>query len=305
MSVPNLETSSTIAEVRGSVPVRVAAWVKKFKWPLLASLALVVSLYARVFTELASDWWSDSNYSHGFLVPVAFAWIIWQRRSQLAQTRVAPVSWGLLVVAVALLQLMAGQLGAEYFVTRTSLLVLLLGITMFLLGMEALRRVLFPVGLLIFMIPLPAIIFYAATFPLQLLASRMAAELLDLLRIPNLREGNILYLPNFTVGVVEACSGIRSLISLVAFTVFLGHLRSMNWVGRCVLVALAVPVALCANTLRVVGTGVAGNYWGARWAEGFFHTFSGWVLFLGALVAVFAAAEILIRWGSAHPRAVA
>ena len=141
----------------------------------------------------------------------------------------------------------------------------------------------FPIAWLLFMIPLPSIIFYSITFPLQLLASKLAVGILDLLRVPNVCEGNVIYLANFTAGVVEACSGIRSLVSMLAFAVLLGYLLNMSVRSRWILAFTSVPIALGMNAARIAGTGLAGNYLGARWAEGFFHTFSGWVLFLGSL----------------------
>src|SRR5262249_19330513 len=161
------------------------------------------------------DWWSDENYTHGFLVPVAFFWMLWQRRSELAKAKVLPQSWALVIVILALMQLTAGTWGAENFVAQSSLLVLLSGITLYLFGGEVWRLVAFPIAWLLFMIPLPAIIFYKITVPLQLLASKLALGMLDVLRVPTVGEGNVLYLANFTVGVAEACSGIRSLISVL------------------------------------------------------------------------------------------
>jgi exosortase len=263
--------------------ITVAHWARAQKWPLLVTAVLVVVLYAVNFAKLGSDWWSDENYSHGFIVPVVFFWMLWQRREALANSRVVPRPWALVIVVLALVQLAAGTWGAENFVAHSSLLLLLCGITLYLFGSEVLRLVAFPIGWLLFMIPVPAIILYAITFPLQLLASRLALDVLDLLRVPALREGNVLYLANFTAGVAEACSGIRSLISILAFAVLIGHLLSMSLRSRWILAIAAVTVALSMNAARVAGTGLVGNYLGARWAEGFFHTFSGWLLFLGCL----------------------
>jgi exosortase len=263
--------------------ITVAHWARAQKWPLLVTAALVVVLYAVNFAKLSSDWWSDENYSHGFIVPVVFFWMLWQRREALANSRVLPRPWALVIVILALVQLAAGTWGAENFVAHSSLLLLLCGITLYLFGSEVLRLVAFPIGWLLFMIPVPAIILYAITFPLQLLASRLALAVLDLLHVPAVREGNVLYLANFTAGVAEACSGIRSLISMLAFAVLIAHLLSMSLRSRWILAIAAVTIALGMNAARVAGTGLVGNYFGARLAEGFFHTFSGWLLFLLSL----------------------
>ena len=258
-------------------------WVRSHRWPLLTILAAIVILYAKNFEKLFSDWSVDENYSHGFFVPVAFFWMLWRQRHELESTKVVPSWWGILIVVLALLQLAAGTMGAENFVAHSSLLTLLCGITIFLFGIQMLRKVAFPIAWLLFMIPIPSIIFYSITFPLQLLASKLAVGILDLLRVPNVCEGNVIYLANFTAGVVEACSGIRSLVSMLAFAVLIGYLLNMSVRSRWILAFASVPIALGMNAARIAGTGLAGNYLGARWAEGFFHTFSGWVLFLGSL----------------------
>ena len=278
---------SAVQTLRGvestSTAVSAGEWVRSHRWPLLIVVASIALLYATNFEKLFSDWSIDENYSHGFFVPIAFFWMLWRQRQELETVKVSPRWWGILIVLMALAQLAAGTMGAENFVAHSSLLTLLCGITLFLFGAEMLKRVAFPIAWLLFMIPLPSIIFYSITFPLQLLASKLAVGILDLLRVPNVCEGNVIYLANFTAGVVEACSGIRSLVSMLAFAVLIGYLLNLTVRSRWILALTSVPIALGMNAARIAGTGLAGNYLGARWAEGFFHTFSGWVLFLGSL----------------------
>src|ERR1700730_17437985 len=276
--------------------IPVSMWLRDNLWQVVVPGALILFLYRHAFVKLVDDWINDPNYTHGFIVPLPSIWIIWSMRSKLAKTVVEPKSWGLLVIAFGVLQLLAETLGAENFVAHSSLLVLLAGLTISIFGTCMLRHLLFPIAWLIFMIPLPAIIFYSITFPLQLLASRMASGLLDVLRITNLREGNVMYFPHYTIGVVEACSGIRSLITLLAFAVLLGYIRSMQIWAQVVLAACTVPVALIFNAVRVASAGVLGNYLGERWAEGTFHTAVGIVLFLGGLSMITLISTGLIRW---------
>src|SRR5581483_6002741 len=273
----------------------VADFLRKYKWWLLGALVLLAVLYAKSFAKLWSDWSTDENYSHGFLVPVAFVWMIWMQRKELAKIAIAPKTWGLGLIVLGVLQMVIGKLGAENFVTNSSLLVVLTGVTLYLFGTAMLRRLAFPIAWLLFMIPLPAIIYYALTFRLQVLASSLSSWMLDLANIPNVREGNVIYLPNFTVGVVEACSGIRSLISLLAFAAFFGYVSPMNRLSRWVLLLSAVPIAIFVNALRIGGTGCVGNYGSPKYAEGFYHTFSGWLLFLGCLGSVALVSRILTR----------
>lgn len=273
--------------------VTVGGWVRAYKWPLMITAVLIAILYAPNLGKLYSDWKTDENYSHGFVVPVAFVWMLWQRRNRLANARFSPQPWALVIIVLSLLQLAAGTWGAENFVADSSLLVLLCGISLFLFGNELFRLVAFPIAWLLFMIPLPAIIFYSITFPLQLLASKLAVGMLDLLHVPSVCEGNVLYLANFTAGVAEACSGIRSLISVLAFAVLIGHFLEMPLRSRCLLTIAAVPIALGMNAARVAGTGLVGNYLGAQKAEGFFHMLSGWLLFMGCLGLLLGLTKIL------------
>lgn len=293
MSVAVLTPTGESKPLAGGLTV--TDFLQKYKWWLLGALVLLGLLYAKSFAKLWSDWSTDENYSHGYLVPVAFAWMIWMQRKELGKTEIAPRTWGLLIVALGVVQMVVGKLGAENFVTNSSLLVVLTGVTIYLFGMAVLRRMAFPIAWLIFMIPLPAIIYYALTFRLQVLASSLSSTMLDLARIPNVREGNVIYLPNFTVGVVEACSGIRSLISLLAFAAFFGYVSPMNRLSRWILILSAVPIAIFVNALRIGGTGCVGNYASPKYAEGFYHTFSGWLLFLGCLGSVALLSHILTR----------
>lgn len=298
----SLSAVETLRGLESPSHMRAGEWVRSHRWPLLITSAAIGILYATNFAKLFSDWSVDENYSHGFFVPLAFFWMLWRQRQELENIKISPRSWGILIVLFALIQLAAGTWGAENFVAHSSLLVLLCGIVVFLFGTEMLRAVAFPIAWLLFMIPLPSIIFYSLTFPLQLLASKLAVGILDLLRVPNVCEGNVLYLANFTAGVEEACSGIRSLISILAFAVLLGYLLNMSVRSRWILAIAAIPIALGMNAARVAGTGLVGNYLGTRWAEGFFHTFSGWLLFIGSLAIMLGVVRILHRLD--RPRAV-
>ncbi len=252
---------------------------------------LVGVLYAPVLKQMALQWWQDPNYGHGFIVPLFAGYVLCLRHHSLRMVSLEPSNLGLLVMVGAVGLLIAGTLGAELFTTRFSLLVLLSGMVLFLAGWKMLRALAFPLSYLVLMIPLPVIIYNQVTFPLQLRASQLAANCLELLRVPVLREGNVLFLPNYALEVVEACSGVRSLMSLVALAVAYGYLvESRLWV-RITLVVLMLPIAVASNALRVVGTGVLTYFFGPQSAEGFFHLFSGWLIFTAA-----AAFMLLTHW---------
>lgn len=258
------------------------------KWLQLSALAALIGfLYWEILARLIMQWWHDSNYSHGFFVPAFSAFILWKDRKKLASQPVSPSWFGLVIVGGALMVLTVGVLGAELFLSRSSLVFLLAGLLIYFRGWGYFRAVLFPWGVLFLMIPIPVIVFNQIALPLQFLASRLASSLLALLGVPVLREGNIIQLPTMALEVVEACSGIRSLVSLVTLAMFYGYFLESRILRRVVLVLAAVPIAVVANGLRIMGTGLLGQYWSPDKAEGFFHTFSGWMIFVLSVLLLF------------------
>lgn len=261
-------------------------WLRPY-WPLVMVCLSAGLLYADVARGLVSDWYHDDNYSHGFLIVPLAAYFVWERRDQLRTTVPSPSTAGLGVVLLGLGMLIAGILGAEFFLSRVSLLVVLAGTIVFLLGWSHLRILALPIAFLVLMVPIPAIIFNQVAFPLQLFASRFGVAVMELFAVPVLREGNVITLANTTLEVAEACSGIRSLISLLTLGIVYGYFTdSRTWV-RVVIAASTVPIAILANGLRVAGTGVLAHRYGIEAAMGFFHTFSGWIVFLAAFGMLF------------------
>ena len=260
-------------------------------FPTLAALGPVLVgvlvAYLPVLRKLVYDWGHDDNYSHGFLIVPIALYLIWERREQLGAARPAPSIVGLLIAIASLLVLVAGELGSELFLMRVSLIGVLVGTVLFVYGWEHLRVAWFPLAFLLLMIPIPAIIFNQIAFPLQLVASRFGETVLQLWNIPVLREGNVITLPNTQLQVAEACSGIRSLISLLTLGIVYGYFTDSRLSVRGAIALGAIPVAILANGLRVAGTGIAAYYYGQEAAEGFFHEFSGWVVFVVSLVMMF------------------
>jgi exosortase len=268
-------------------------------WPQLALISLLIGLlYYRILAHLVSDWWTDPNYSHGFIIPIFCAWVVWQNRKRIAEIPVMPSWFGFLVIVGAVGILVLGVLGAENFLSRTSLLFFLAGLAIQFRGWQFFRALLFPWAVLFLMIPLPAIILNQIAFPLQFEASRLASGLLGLFGVPVLREGNIIKLPSVTLDVVQACSGLRSLVSLIAFAVLFGYFFERRVWRRVLLILVAIPIAVVANGVRIMGSGILGQYWDPDKAQGFFHLFSGWVIFLlslGLLTAFHSALSLLDR----------
>jgi exosortase len=266
---------------------------------------LTAALYAPVLTQMVRQWWQDPDYSHGFIVPLFVGYLFYQRRHKLRQVAAEPSNLGFLVMLGAIGLLLAGSLGAELFVARFSLLLLLGGMLLFFAGWNMVRAVAFPLAFLALMIPLPALIYNQVTFPLQLLASRLASNSLELVGIPVLREGNVLVLPTYSLEIVEACSGIRSLMSLIALSAAYGYFAERRLWARIFLVTLMLPVAVASNALRVVGAGVLTYFWGPGSAEGFFHFFQGWLIFVSAVACMLFAHAALRRVGQLKRKAAA
>lgn len=257
-------------------------------WGCAALLIAIAFLYRSIFFALVKDWWTDPDLSHGFVVPLIAAYVVWQRREALANLPLKPSWWGLGVMAGAIGVLLLGIFGAELFLSRSSFIFLLAGLVILLLGWAQFRALIFPWAFLFLMVPIPTILMNEITLPMQFMASDLAAALLRLVGVPVLLEGNVIQLPTMSLEVVEACSGIRSLVSLITLAIVYSYLLEQNKVIRVLLVVSALPIAIAANGLRIMGTGLAGIYWGPDKAEGFFHEFSGWVIFVLSLLMLLA-----------------
>lgn len=265
-------------------------------WRSLLIAALILVLYYRILGKLVSDWWNIPDFSHGFLVPLFALYLIWDKRKELLAEEHCPAWSGIVLVALALLTCIIGVFGVELFLSRISLVMLLAGLILSFAGWGFLKKVSFVLLVLMLAIPIPAIILNQITFPLQLLASRLAADILPLLGVPALRDGNVIRLPSMTLEVAEACSGIRSLMSLFTLAVFYGYFLERTFSRRALLVAASVPIAVATNAARIVGTGLCVQYWDPDKAQGFFHEFSGWVMFLISLGCLYFVHRAMRLW---------
>ena len=274
--------------------------VKNPRLPSLpyASIAVLLAiLYYRVALKLVYDWYTLPDYSHGFLVPLFAAFLVWDKRKAISETPIKPTWAGIVLVVFGLGVLILGVYGVELFTARISFVLLLTGILWTLFGWAMVRELRFPLLVLVLAIPFPAIVFNQITFPLQLFASKIASQILPLLGVPVLLEGNVIRLPVMPLEVAEACSGIRSLMSLFTLAVFYGYFLEKTAIRRVILALASIPIAVTANVLRIVGTGLCVQYWDPDKALGFFHEFSGWVMFvisLGCLYLVHRAMRLIL-----------
>ncbi len=252
-------------------------------WVPMAWIAgLMIASFYPMLERLVNQWMNDDDMGHGFFVPVVAAYIAWQRKDEILSVKLTRNYIGLAVMLYGAIQYILGTIAAELFLTRTSIVFSIAGIILFVGGKELFRLLAFPIFLLFFMVPIPTVIYTAITFPLQIFASIVAEKSLMLLGIPVLRDGNVLELAQHKLSVVEACSGIRSLLSLTFLSLVYGFFfDSRPWM-RTILLIATVPIAIAANAFRVSMTGVLYEY-KSEWAEGFFHTAEGWVIFMIAL----------------------
>jgi exosortase len=258
-----------------------------------AVVAILSGLYAPVLAVWVEDLWSDPNYSHVYIVPIISGLVIWQRRRTLAATPIGSSWTGLPLLLAGIGALIVGDIGAETFLMRTSLIVVIAALILFHLGPGMLRALAFPLGFCLFLVPMPAVVFYAMTARLQNIAAETGAWGLDLVGVPVLLDGNVIQLSRVTLGVTEACSGIRSLITLVALGVAWAHLMLPKFWMQAVLVVSVLPITIGANAGRIVMTGLVGRWFGVEYAEGFFHFFSGWLVFVLAILCLLAVHGVL------------
>lgn len=257
----------------------------------VASLLLVAVpfavLYLHAGQTLVSDWSTDANFSHGFLIPPIALYMVWMNRDRLAGLVPQPSNWGLIIIGLGMVCHLAGHAGAELFLMRFSMVVTLAGMVVFFWGWGALKILMVPLAYLVLMIPIPAIIWNKIAFPLQLMAARLSAETIMMIQIPVFREGNILNLANTTLEVVDACSGLRSLTSLIALTGVFAYLAPFGLIKRWILFFSAVPIAIAVNVIRLTITAAMAYWIDPETAHGFLHDMSGLVVFAGALGLVY------------------
>jgi exosortase len=282
---PDLVAKETDSGPPQATPAGVSSRLDSLPYVTIAVLLIV--LYFRVAVKLVHDWYTIPDYSHGFLVPFFAAFLIWDKRNLLKAIPVRQTWSGIVLVVFAIMVLILGVYGVELFTARISFILLVTGLIATFFGWAMVRELRFPLLVLVLAIPFPAILFNRITFPLQLLASRIASDILPLLGVPTLHEGNVIELPVMKLEVAEACSGIRSLMSLFTLAVFYGYFLERTTKRRVILALASIPIAVTANVARIVGTGLCVQYWDPEKALGFFHEFSGWVMFLVSLACLF------------------
>jgi exosortase len=280
--------------VAGGKTMTAAEAVKTYKYHWMFCLLLLAAAYHSIVPSMVKDWYTDDNYSHGFIVPLISGYFLYERREALKRMVVDPWAPGIILVVAGIVALIVGWLGTEYFTMRSSLIAILAGMVLYFFGKEAFRTSLLPLLYLIFMVPIPYIVYDAVAFPLKLFVTKVSVGFLKAIGIVVLREGNIIMFPATTLEVADACSGIRSLLSLIALAVAFAYFTRTTNLKRWVIIVSAVPIAILTNATRVIATGILAQYWGARAAEGFFHEFAGVVVF-GLALAILVTLGVVLK----------
>ena len=261
----------------------------------LTAVALTLVVYGPILYYMVLHWNAVADYSHGFLIAPLALYFAWERQPRLRRARIEPSWWGLVPLVLSTVTLLIGRLGVELMNMRVSFVLALIGIVLLLLGRQVFRILAFPLFFLFLMVPLPQSLVNVVAFPLQLTAADWAVDLLYFLRIPALREGNIIHLPNTKLFVAEACSGLRSLMALITLGVVFAYFFRKSWGERILIVLSAIPIAIVVNSLRVTITGILTYRFGESAAQGAVHEFQGLITFGAAMLLLMAEAWLLSK----------
>ena len=259
--------------------------------PFIMVLLCFFVLYHKIVYSMVTDWSIDDDYSHGFLIPLISGYLIWYKKDILSKISINPSNFGLMLLTGSLAFFIITNLGAELFTMRFSMIMVILSGSVFLAGWKFTKALFLPIVYLIFMIPLPAIIWNKIAFPLKLFATKIAVGVISFLTIPVYREGNIIHLANTTLEVVDACSGLRSLTSLLALSAAFALISEHSKIKKNILFLAAVPIAIFVNIVRLSGTAVMARHFGAQVAQGFLHEVSGILVFVFAFVLLY-----IVHW---------
>jgi exosortase len=295
-----MDTATAVAEPDPGVRFRFELW----KWGKIGLVVgLLAALFAHVVPDLVSDWWNDSESSYGMLIPPIALYLAYSNRRWTLAVPPQPTLKGLWLVGLGCLVFLLGSLSSEFFLARISLVILLTGFIWTFWGTARFRTLAFPLVLLATMVPLPAIVYNSLAAPLQLFASALATDLAQALGVSVYRDGNIIHLANTSLGVAEACSGLHSLSAMMVASLLLGFVHQMNVGRRILLFLLSVPLAISINVLRITGTALLADYQ-ADFALGFYHSFTGWLVFVLGFGGLWVTAKMLLPWTrTGSPRA--
>lgn len=270
---------------------------RKIKEKSFLIIASFIVLYFGTFQQLIQTWSSSEDYGHGFVILPISLYLIWKKKEILLNERIEPSGWGYIFMILWIVFYVFGIVGNISTLADISMIMFLIGSVSVLIGRGTVKEVIFPICFLLFMFPIPSEIYIRITNPLMLFATGTSYYLLGIFNIPILKEGNLLFLPNYSMEVVNACSGIRSLSMITALALLIGYFTTTSNSIRVLFFIISIPIAIFGNVLRITITALLAYFWSTRAAEGFSHTIAGLVTFLVSLGILYGCME-LVSWSS-------
>jgi len=268
------------------------AFLQKYRAEIIIAFAVLFA-YLPSFLWMWDRWFAkDSYYSHGVLVPFVCAYLIWLKRKKLASIPRQPSPCGMGVIISGIFVFVVSSVFRVYFSSLFSLLLVIAGIILCLYGSKILRAVLFPLLFLFFMMPLPLVAVVFISFKMKLFAAQLAQVVLQNMGFVAVREGSIIRMPHASVIVEDLCSGLRSLISLIALASIFAYWMKGPAVKKVFIALCAVPIAIFTNVCRIVFLSFVSEVWGPQHAAGFIHELSGFLVFALAFVMLYLIGEI-------------
>lgn len=264
--------------------------------------ALLGSMYAESLAYLFGRWFGTEDYSHGVFVPFISGYLIWKSRFRLSQVSNEKSWWGLAVIALGLLLYLVGELSTLFVIQHFSLWTVIVGLTVTLIGVRRAKAIAFPLCYLLTAIPLPTFFYASLSSQLQLWSSSLGVGCLQLVGVMAFREGNVIDLGPVQLQVVEACSGIRYLLPLTSLALLCAYLFKDRMWKRVVLVLSSIPISILLNGFRIGMIGILVELYGKGAAEGFYHLFEGWVIFMVSFGLLIAEMMLLARIGKVNPQ---
>lgn len=271
-----------------------AAKFFKYHFKQCAAGAVFLLAYAPTLIWMWDRWFArDSYYSHGILVPFVTGFLVWQKRGDLASIKKIPSAWGMPLTAIGVTVHVFASLMRVYFVSGFSMLIVLAGLILLFYGSAVFRKILFPVLFLTFMTPVPLVVVANVSFKMKIFAAKMATAFLNNFGIPAVQEGSLIRMRHAQVVVDDVCSGLRSLISLMALGAIFAYWMKSPMAKRFILFGATVPIAVVANVGRVVFLSSVAEIWGPLYAAGFLHHASGFLVFASAFALLYVMGKIL------------
>lgn len=259
---------------------------------LLAGIFMLT--YTPTLLWMWDRWFArDSYYSHGILIPLVTGFLVWQRRSELSGIKHKRSSWGMPLIAGGLCIYLLSSLFRIYFTSAFSLLIVLTGMILFFYGTATLKKIVFPVCFLIFMVPAPLVVIANVSFKMKMFAAYIATWLLNNIGLPAVQVGSIIKMQHTYVVVDDVCSGLRSLIALMALGSIFAYWMKGPMSKRILLFCSTIPIAIVTNVMRIIFLSFIAEVWGPQYTAGFIHDLSGFMIFALAFVLLYAVGKLL------------